>query len=65
MFFTLKELSPIISGINAELTLIYINGKKRKTTCFNLTQLELNAKVLNIFAIDKDKYNIHLTKLRG
>ena len=60
---TLGELNDIISGYNAEVTLVYVNGKRRKTTRRDFTKSELNTIVLNIFATGVNMYQIHLNNL--
>ena len=63
MFKKLKTYYYVLSGVNAEYYLVYSNGKKRYVGNWNnFTNKELNTEVLNIFAKDKNTYEIHLNK---
>ena len=64
MFKKLYDYLWTLSGFNAQYILVFKNGKiKHVKTDLDFTEKELNAKVLNIFAVGKDVFEIHLTKL--
>ena len=63
MFLPLKVYDHVLSGWSCVIILVFANGKIKKTSKQLLTEQELNTKVLNIFAIDKNVFKIYLTKL--
>lgn len=64
MFYTLRELSQTISGAEALITLVYSNGRKRTIKIFEAREIDLDAIVLNIFAVGESHYRILLDRLR-
>ncbi len=64
MFRPLRAYHSILSPYNAKYVIVYANGKRKsKRTWNDLTEQELNTKVLNIFAEDTGLFKIYLTQL--
>lgn len=58
----LQSTGPI-GSFGALYTVVYANGLRKNKELNDFTELELNTTVLNIFAVGKEHYQIHLIKL--